>query len=102
MAGSARNNTATHPAFILELIRGETVYSSGQSVYRGRWECSAQLGERGAAVYVQLMANPIQGFTSFQPDSATVNSLVNCIGSDSYRRGSVAVSTWAERIPDVS
>jgi hypothetical protein len=68
-----RRNTATHPAFILELIRGETMYSSGQSVYRGRWESSAQLGEGCVTIYVQLVTKPVQGLARFQPESATVS-----------------------------
>jgi hypothetical protein len=71
-------NTATHPAFTFELIRGETVYSSGQGVYRGRWESSAQLGEWGVTIHVQLVAKPVQGFAGFQPDSVAVNSRVDC------------------------
>ena len=97
-----RRNTATHPAFILALIRGKTVYSSGQSVYRGRREGSAQLGEWRVTIYIQLVTKPVQGFARFQPESATsVRKRIACGGS-SYRRGSVAVSMWAERSPEVS
>lgn len=74
-----RRNTATHPAFTFELIPGETVYSSGQSVYRGRWESSAQVGERRVTIHIQMVAKPVQGFAGFQPGPATVNSFVNCM-----------------------
>ncbi|SRR6266403_1918052 len=95
-------NTATHPAFTIGLTCRETVYSSAQSFHRGRRESPAQVSEWSVSINIQLVTKPVQGFSVFQPDSPIVNLLVSCVQGSSYRRGSVAVSQWAESIPDVS